>query len=134
MDWGEIEAIARNPRYDIYSHSMTHPWKFGDTMLDWMNRPTVHKGPDQVRWELAESRKILAEKLRLEWPAGHYNEEMVRLAQESGYIALFTIDGGINHRGDAPLRIRRTMIHGGCDDEVFKEILRDGVYRNCETQ
>jgi len=137
MDWAEIEAIAQNPRYDIYSHSMTHPWKFGDTMLDWMKRPTVHKGPDQVRWELAESRKILAEKLRLDvsylaWPAGHYNEDMIRIARESGYSALFTIDSGVNYRGDSPLRIRRTMIHGACDEEAFKEILRDGVYRNCE--
>jgi len=37
MDWDEIEAIAHNPRYDVYSQSMTHPWKKGDTMLDWMN-------------------------------------------------------------------------------------------------
>ena len=136
MDWEEIKAIARNPRYDIYSHTMTHPWKRDDTMLDWMNRPTVYKGPDQVRWELAESRKIIAEKLQREvpylaWPAGHYNEDMIRIAQESGYIALFTVDSGVNYPGDSPLRIKRTTIHGGCDDEAFKEILRDGVYRNC---
>jgi peptidoglycan/xylan/chitin deacetylase (PgdA/CDA1 family) len=137
LDWDEIETIARNPRYDIYSHTMTHPWKPGDTMLDWMSWRTPGKGPDQVRWELAESRRVLAEKLGrpvpyLAWPGGHYNDAMIQLAKESGYVALFTIDNGVNYPGDNPLRIRRTMVHGGCDDQVFAQILRDGIYQDCK--
>ena len=137
MDWDEIDAIARNPRYDIYSHTMTHPWKPGDTMLDWMNLRTPGKGPDQVRWELTESRRVLAEKLGrpvpyLAWPGGHYNDTMIQLAKESGYVALFTIDNGVNYPGDDPFRIRRTMVHGGCDDQVFAQLLRDGLYRDCK--
>ena len=137
MDWDEIEAIARNPRYEIYSHTMTHPWKPGDTMLDWMNSRTPSKGPNQVRWELSESRRVLTEKLGrpvpyLAWPGGHYNDAMIQLAKESGYVALFTIDSGVNHPGDDPLRIRRTMVHGGCDDQMFAQILRDGIYRDCK--
>jgi peptidoglycan/xylan/chitin deacetylase (PgdA/CDA1 family) len=136
MDWDEIEAVAQNPRYDVYSHTMTHPWKSGDTMPDWMKGRTVGKGPDQVRWELTESRRVLAEKLGrpvpyLAWPGGHYDEAMIELARESGYVALFTIDNGVNHPGDSPLRIRRTMVHGGCDDQVFAQILSDGLYRDC---
>jgi peptidoglycan/xylan/chitin deacetylase (PgdA/CDA1 family) len=138
MDWTEIEAIAQNPRYDIYSHSMTHPWKRGDTMVDWMEGRTPSKGPDQVRWELTESRRVLVEKLRqpvpyFAWPAGHYSDQMIELAKESGYTALFTIDNGLNHLGDDPLRIRRTMVHGGCDVGVFGQILADGIYRECNT-
>jgi len=137
MDWNEIEAIAQNPRYDIYSHTMTHPWKPGDTMLDWVNGWTPGKGPNQVRWELTESSRVLAEKLGrpvpyLAWPAGHYNDAMIELAKESGYVAMFTIDNGVNHPGDDPLRIRRTMVHGGCDDQVFAQILRDGTYKDCK--
>jgi peptidoglycan/xylan/chitin deacetylase (PgdA/CDA1 family) len=137
LDWKEIEAIAQNPRYDIYSHTMTHAWKSGDTMLDWMNGRTPGKGPDQVRWELTESHRVLAEKLGravpyLSWPGGHYNDSMVKLAKESGYVALFTIDGGLNYPGDDPLSIRRTMVHGSCDDELFAQILRDGIYRDCK--
>ncbi|MDA9435151.1 hypothetical protein XH88_25770 [Bradyrhizobium sp. CCBAU 51627] len=136
MDWNEIEAIAQNPRYDIYSHSMTHPWKAGDTMIDWMEGRTLDKGPEQVRWELTESRRLLAEKLGrpvpyLAWPAGHYNDQMIELAKESGYTALFTIDNGLNHPGDDPFRIHRTMVHGACDIQVFAQILGDGIYRDC---
>lgn len=137
MDWSEIEAIAQNPRYEVYSHSMTHPWKAGDTMIDWMEGRVPGKGPDQVRWELAESRRVLVERLGLPvpylaWPAGHYNDQMIRLAKESGYVALFTTDSGLNHPGDDLLRIRRTMVHGGCDDQIFAQILRDGIYRDCD--
>jgi peptidoglycan/xylan/chitin deacetylase (PgdA/CDA1 family) len=136
MDWDEIEAIARNPRYDIYSHTMTHPWKTGDTMLDWMNGRTPGKGPDDVRWELTESRRVLAEKLGrpipyLAWPGGHYDDAMIRLATESGYVALFTVYNGVNRPGGDLLRLHRTMIHGGCNDRVFAQILADGIYRDC---
>jgi peptidoglycan/xylan/chitin deacetylase (PgdA/CDA1 family) len=27
MEWDEVQAIARDPRYEIQSHTMTHPWK-----------------------------------------------------------------------------------------------------------
>jgi len=89
MDWDEIETIARNPRYDIYSHTMTHPWKPGDTMLDWMSWRTPGKGPDQVRWELAESRRVLAEKLGrsvpyLAWPGGQQVMRVVRTVRRKG--------------------------------------------------
>ena len=105
-------------------------------MLDWMNGRTPGKGPEQVRWELAESRRVLAEKLGrpvryLAWPAGHYDEAMIRIATESGYSALFTIDDGINRPEADPLRVHRTMVHGGCDIKVFAQVLSDGIYREC---
>jgi len=136
MDWEEIQAIGRQPRYDIYSHSMTHPWKAGDTLLDWMKAHTPGKGPEQVRWELAESRRVLAEKLDrpipyLAWPAGYYDAAMIGLATDSGYVALFTIDPGVNRPGTDPLTLHRTMVHGGCDSRVFMQIISDGLYRDC---
>ena len=136
MDWDEIRAIGRNRRYDIHSHSMTHPYKPGDTMTDWAEARTSGKGAEQIRWELSRSRDVLMEKLGrpvpyLAWPGGHYNDAMIRLATEAGYSALFTANPGLNRPGDNVLRLRRTMVHGGCDDQVFAEILRDAVYRDC---
>jgi len=138
MDWDEVQAIARNPRYDIQSHTMTHPWKQNDTLVDWVDGRTPGKGENQARWELAESRRVLGEKLGrpiayLAWPGGRYNERLIGFATASGYRALFTIDAGVNRPGGDPLRLRRTMIHGGCEDRVFAQILRDGVYRDCES-
>jgi peptidoglycan/xylan/chitin deacetylase (PgdA/CDA1 family) len=137
MDWEEIQAIAQNPHYDIFSHTMRHPWKPNDTMLDWINGKTPGKGPDQVRWELTESRRVLTEKIGrqvtyLAWPVGFYNDSLIELAKESGYVALFTVDKGVNYPGDDPLKIRRTMIHGACDNQAFAQILQDGISHKCE--
>ncbi|NBO17727.1 MAG: hypothetical protein EBV03_00580 [Proteobacteria bacterium] len=136
MDWDEILSLAENPRFDIFSHTMSHPWENGATLVDWVNGKTPGKTQENASWELTESRRLLEQKLGrhvpyLAWPRGLYNKALVNLAQKAGYKALFTIDDGFNHPGDNPLFIRRTMIHGECDNEVFKRILKDGRYRNC---
>lgn len=138
MDWEDVEAIARNPRYEVMSHTLTHPWKDGDTLVDWVNGRTPGKGVLQARRELLESRRLLAEKLQkpvkyLAWPGGFYDETLIGLATESGYAALFTIDDGTNRSGGDLRRIRRTMVHGGCDDRVFAQIVADGRYEYCPT-
>jgi len=136
MDWAEVSAIARNPRFEVLSHTMTHPWKDGDTLLDWLHGRTPGKGVEQARWELAESRRVLEQKLRhpvhyLAWPRGLYDDTLIRLATDAGYAGLFTIDDGFNERNGDVLRIRRTMINGACDDLAFVRILADGKYRDC---
>jgi peptidoglycan/xylan/chitin deacetylase (PgdA/CDA1 family) len=137
MDWDEVLSIARNPRYDIQSHTMTHPWKHNETMVDWIDGRTSGKGIDDARWELVESRRLLAEKLGrpvtyLAWPAGLYNDTLIGLAEAAGYHALFTIDEGVNRPDDDLRKLRRTSIHGGCDNRILAAVLRDGVVRECK--
>jgi peptidoglycan/xylan/chitin deacetylase (PgdA/CDA1 family) len=110
MDWGEVQALAENPRFDIFSHTMTHPWKPNDTFLDWINNRVPGKGLEQVNWELKESKRVLEEKLGkpvvyLAWPSGLYNDSLIAIARNAGYSALLTIDDGLNHPGDDPLRV-----------------------------
>ncbi len=139
MSWDAIRKISRNPHFGIYSHTMTHPWKDHDTLIDWMAGNTPGKGVEQVRWELRESRRVLEEKLGrsvpyLAWPRGLYNDALVELAEQAGYTALLTIDDGLNAYGGDVLRIRRTMVHGGCNDQSFRQIVADGRYRDCSAQ
>lgn len=136
MDWVEIEAIAREPRYDVYSHSMTHPWKAGESMTDWMEGRTQGRGAADARRELLESRAVLETRLGrpvlyFAWPGGHYNDALIRLGTDLGYEALFTVNPGVNRPKGDLLRIRRTMIHGGCGEQALTAILRDGLYRDC---
>ena len=138
MDWEEVQTLEQNPRYEVFSHTMTHPWKDGDTLVDWVNGRTPGKGLAQARWELLESRRRLTERLHhpvfyLAWPSGLYDDALIGLATAAGYRALFTIDDGVNQRGGDLLRIRRTMIHGGCSDQVFMQTIADGRYRNCSS-
>jgi len=136
MDWEEIGALSRHPGMELYSHSMSHPWRDGDTLVDWVDGRTPGKGVDDARRELAESRRVLEQKLArpipyLAWPRGAYNETLVRLASQAGYTALLTIDDGLNRPGDDPLRIKRVMVDGRCGDAVFRQVLMDGVFRRC---
>ena len=136
MDWEQLRTLAKTPGFEIFSHTMTHPSKEHDTLPDWMAGTVPDKGPEQAEWELAESRRVLQEEIGrpvyyLAWPGGFYNEALIRLAEKSGYKALLTIDNGVNHVGDDPLRIHRTIIHGACKTQVLQQILVDGVYRNC---
>lgn len=136
MDWNEVEAISRNPRYTIGSHTMTHPWKNQDTLIDWLTGRKPDKGVADVSWELSQSRQVLQQKLgrhidQLAWPRGLYNDPLIALAKDAGYVALFTVDDGLNRHGDNLLRLRRTMIHGGCDERAFEETLHSGIYQAC---
>jgi peptidoglycan/xylan/chitin deacetylase (PgdA/CDA1 family) len=136
MDWAEVEWIAQHSHMEVFSHTMTHPWRDGDTLIDWVEKRTPAKDIENARWEIAESLKVLQQRLGrripyLAWPRGLYNDTLIRLAQDAGYHALLTVDDGLNHPGDDPLRIKRVMINGACGDEVFKDILQDGVYRKC---
>jgi peptidoglycan/xylan/chitin deacetylase (PgdA/CDA1 family) len=136
MEWDEIKALARNPRFGIFSHTMTHPWKENDTLLDWVNNTVPGKGIEQINWELTESRLVLEKQLGrkvpyLAWPKGLYNNTLIALAQQAGYSSLLTIDDGFNHIGDSHLRIHRTMVDGACDNDVFRKILLNGKFYNC---
>lgn len=68
----------------IGSHTQTHP--------DLSKLP-----PEQVRWELIESKKNLEQMLDkavedLALPHGAYNREVLRIAQEAGYKRIYTLE------------------------------------------
>jgi peptidoglycan/xylan/chitin deacetylase (PgdA/CDA1 family) len=136
MDWEEIVELDRRPAMEVYSHSMSHPWRDGETLVDWVDGRTPGKGEEDARRELAESRRLLEQKLGqpvpyLAWPRGMYNDTLVRLATEAGYTGLVTIDDGLNRPGGDSLRIKRTMVDGRCGEAWFRRVLADGLFRPC---
>lgn len=136
MNWNEITALTKSPDFRIYSHTMTHPWKTGDTLLDWVEGKTPGKGIEQAKWELTESKRLLEEKLGrpvpyLAWPSGIYNDTLLSLAKQAGYQALVTINTGLNYPGDDPFYIRRAMLDGTCDNLTFIQTLQDGKFHRC---
>lgn len=137
VDWADVDGLAANPRIDVQSHTLTHPWKPGETLVDWVSGRTMLRGTADAARELAESKRLLEDRLHrpvpyLAWPSGHYNDALISLAQRAGYTALLTIDDGVNVPGATDLmRIHRTMVHGACDLTVFTHILQDGTFRAC---
>lgn len=139
LTWPEIEAIDRDPLFEVASHTMSHPWNPRDNLVTWMDGTVPGRSREDVRHELAESKRLLEEHLgrpvtQLAWPCGWFTDAMVDLAREAGYTMILTAADGLNGRGADPLRIRRTFVDGACDLASFIASVRDGGYRVCQTQ
>lgn len=86
----------------------------------------------QLKRDLIQSREALQrwtgkEARSLAWPYGHYDEECIKVARESGFRLLFTTDYGYNLAGDGPLRIRRIRLSSVFDTvEVLRLKLATG--------
>ena len=136
MGWDKIKDLAANPLFSIQSHTMTHPWEPGNTLIDWLKGTHPIKGREHAVWELTESKHILEKKLGkpvsyLAWPCGIYNDELVKMAENAGYKALFTVDDGMNHPHEDPFRISRAPVDGRCDFETFKKDILAGHSKDC---
>jgi hypothetical protein len=57
------------------------------------------------------------------WPSGWYNEELLAIARESGFITTVTTDEGANRPGMSPLKIRRYPVWGPFRLEQFRQLL-----------
>ena len=136
MDWQALMDLEKNPNYRVQSHTMSHPFADGDSLLDWEAGRTPGRSGTDVTHEIADSRTMLEKKLGhpvpyLAWPAGVFDDALIRRAQQAGYTALVTTDDGANHPGGDPLQIHRIVVNGACDDDVFPLLLADGRYRQC---
>ena len=137
LDWSDIERLAANPRYEVYSHTVSHPWDPNNNLVTWVQGPAKDEGKRDALNELVESKRVLEQRLGkpvpyLAWPSGWYDDTLIGLAQEAGYTALLTTEPGLNRRGDDVLRIHRTIVDGGCDLLTFRRTVETGSAFTCK--
>ena len=137
LDWSDIEKLAANPRYEVYSHTVSHPWDPRNNLVTWVQGPGKDEGRRDALHELAESKRVLEQRLGrpvpyLAWPSGWFDDTLVGLAQQAGYTALLTTEPGLNRRGDDVLRIRRTIVDGACDLLTFRRTVASGNAHVCQ--
>jgi len=137
LEWSDIARLARNPRFEIGSHTVSHPWHANDNLVTWLRAATPGKDRAAVRAELADSKAMLEAKTGrrvdyLAWPVGWYTDEMVELAKDVGYRALLTAEDGGNAPGGDVFRIRRVFVDGACDMAAFRRVLVEPAYRPCQ--
>lgn len=102
----------------IQSHAMTHRYL---TELD----------PETIRWELAESKRVLKEKVGkkvsyLAIPSGAYNRTVKNLAKHTGYTAVFCMLKGTNNKHSDRFRLRRLVVGQDFSIEDFRRMLLPG--------
>ncbi len=136
LDWSDIQELAKNPRFEFVSHTVTHPWNLRDNLVTWIDGRIPGKGAADVRNELRESKRTLERELNrkipyLAWPCGWYNDAMIKMAEQEGYTAQLTVDSGFNTIGGDLATIRRTPVDGACDMATFEQVLHDGQAAVC---
>jgi peptidoglycan/xylan/chitin deacetylase (PgdA/CDA1 family) len=137
LGWSDIEKLATNPRFEIYSHTVSHPWDERNNLVTWVQDKSNERGRADALYELSESRRVLEQHLGrpvryLAWPSGWFNDTLVSLAQEAGYTGLLTAESGLNRPGDDVLRIKRTFVDGSCDMLTFRRTVTTGQYYICQ--
>jgi peptidoglycan/xylan/chitin deacetylase (PgdA/CDA1 family) len=137
LGWSDIDKLAANPRYELYSHTVSHPWDPRNNLVTWVQGSAKDEGRRDALHELSESKRVLEQRLGrpvpfLAWPSGWFDDTLVKLAQEAGYTALFTTEPGLNRRGDDVLRIRRTFVDGACDLLTFRRTVTTGRHHVCQ--
>jgi peptidoglycan/xylan/chitin deacetylase (PgdA/CDA1 family) len=136
FEWSDIEAIDTDPLFEIFSHSLTHPWARGENLVTWSDGKSATHGASDVDIELVESKRLLEKHLKrpiedFAWPSGWYNKQLIERASAAGYKGLLTIEPGTNSTGDDPRRIKRVMVDGLCSLEQFRDILEHHRYPSC---
>ncbi|MBI3358622.1 MAG: polysaccharide deacetylase family protein [Nitrospirae bacterium] len=139
MEWNDVLALAKNPRFQICSHTMSHPWDKQSNLVTWLDGKPVGKDKSDVMYELQESKKELEKRLDKKvncfaWPVGWYNEALIEMAKDAGYEALFTAEDGSSTKGGDLLRIKRTFVDGACNMTIFKQTLQNPKYHVCQTK
>ena len=136
FEWPDIEAIAADPLFEIFSHSMSHPWNRQENLVSWIDGKSASHGASAADFELVESKRLLEEHLKkpvedFAWPCGWYNERLIERGSAAGYQGLLTTEPGTNSAGDDPRRIKRVMVDGRCSPEQFRDILEHHRYPSC---
>ena len=119
MNWQQIRAL-HSAGMEIGSHTLTH-------------RPPATLDDDELRYELRESRRILAEGLgepitSISSPTGFFNPRMCLIAQEVGYRALCFGQAGLTPEDGDPFVLNRVAVKHSMHETQFNALLRfDGA-------
>ena len=115
LSWDQLRALARTGLFDVQSHTYWHPnFKAEKRRL----APAAYR--ELVVSQMVRSRTVLTAKLGVDidviaWPFGIYDQELLRLAAQSGYVAGLTLDAPGDHRyrsdhGAAPIPRHRCRL------------------------
>ncbi len=114
LSWWQIRNML-DDGMEIGSHTLTHPYP-------------SELSDDELRYELAESKRILEANLQrearfLSSPTGYHNKAMGRIAREVGYKALCINILGGNVVNSDPFSLRRVAIKRGCSVSAFGSLI-----------
>jgi peptidoglycan/xylan/chitin deacetylase (PgdA/CDA1 family) len=126
MTWEELAELKATGLFDVQSHTFWHP----NFRIEKRRRnPADYRR--FVRDQLVKSKKRLEEKLggkveMLAWPFGIYDDELIGLARECGYIAAFSIERRPATARDNIMALPRYLMTNATQGRAFQRIVGEG--------
>ncbi len=101
-------------------------WEIGSHTINHPDLTTL--GPEELQTEVAGSREEIETRFKVKvdffcYPAGKYNDDVVKAVEKAGYTAAVTVDEGIAKPGNA-FRLPRIRINGDDGVEGFASKMR----------
>jgi peptidoglycan/xylan/chitin deacetylase (PgdA/CDA1 family) len=123
MTWEQLRAISATGLFTIESHSYWHPNFHVEK-----RRLSAEAYQVLVRTQLTKSQEVLQSKLgtsvdMLAWPFGLYDDELINLASQCGYVAAFSIDRRNVSPSDNPMALPRYLMTDHDRGKAFEAIL-----------
>ncbi|MGX7013172.1 polysaccharide deacetylase family protein [Vagococcus silagei] len=112
----QMNEMKTSQLVDIQSHTVSH-----------LDLNTL--SDDQIKTELADSKKWLDEKLAQDtkllcYPAGRYDERVKRIANEVGYELAITTEPGLASSQADPFALKRVRMEPGLNYEGFGNLIK----------
>lgn len=105
---------------NVESHTVSHD-------------PLAKESADRQKTELAESKKTLEQVEGrtinyIAYPDGSYNQNTIKLLEQTGYKMAFISDGRWALKKDAPYTLHRVYIYASADINIFKDRISNPNY------
>ncbi|MBL7068751.1 MAG: polysaccharide deacetylase family protein [Candidatus Omnitrophica bacterium] len=116
MDWDDLKELLKRG-HNIGSHGVRHVDLCG---------LTAKERKEELKLSKKSLESALDEEIDfLSYPYGSFDDELTRLARETGYKAACTVAGGVNGWGADPFRLKRIEIVREDTKKSFKDKLED---------
>lgn len=127
MTWDQLRTLTATGLFDIQSHSYWHPnFATEKRRLPW----------DAYRafalTQLTRSKSVLEQRLGVNvdviaWPFGVYDEELLQLGIDAGYVAGVTLDRRVATGSDSIMALPRLLVTDAASRRQFAALLPGGT-------
>lgn len=123
MTWGQLRQLKETGLFDFQSHTFWHP-----NFKKERKRLPPAEYENFVAMQLKKSKEKLEKELNvrvnmLGWPFGIYDNDLIRMAKEAGYVATFTMERHPAGTQDQVMALPRYLMTNGDGERRLATIL-----------
>jgi hypothetical protein len=123
MTWEQLRTLVKTGLFDVQSHSYWHP---NFAIEKQRHTPAAYRA--FALTQLTRSKTVLEQRLGakadvIAWPFGVYDEELLQLGREAGYVAGVTFERRAAGVGDPVMALPRVLITEAVSRRAFAALL-----------